>query len=117
MATATNTRVDGGSMRAPVLLASLPTTIVESLLYHLRRRGATLRSANRYLRARDAQGVSGSASGKRIHGDALLYAVGRHGNADRLRLPNAGLDADDRGRIAVTRTTRPPCRTFTPPAT
>ena len=41
------------------------------------------------------------SSGKRIHADALLFAVGRQGNGDRLRLANAGLEPDDRGRIAV----------------
>ena len=40
-------------------------------------------------------------SNKRIVGDALLYAVGRQGNVDELNLAAAGLEADNRGRIAV----------------
>ena len=102
MATALNTRVTLVDQRTSVLEFA-DDEIVESLLYLLRRRGATLRLGERVVSARrDAQGVTAElASGKRIHADALLYAVGRHGNADRLRLGNAGLEADARGRIAV----------------
>jgi NAD(P) transhydrogenase len=45
--------------------------------------------------------VANLASNKKINGDALLYAVGRQGNVDSLNLAAAGLEADDRGRIAV----------------
>jgi NAD(P) transhydrogenase len=45
--------------------------------------------------------VASLKSNKRIQGDALLYAVGRQGNVDELNLPAAGLEADNRGRIAV----------------
>ena len=37
-------------------------------------------------------------SGKRVHADILLHAVGRQANADRLNLPAAGLTADPRGK-------------------
>jgi NAD(P) transhydrogenase len=40
-------------------------------------------------------------SGKRVQGDALIYAVGRQGNADQLHLDAAGLTADGRGRLKV----------------
>src|SRR5439155_1436849 len=40
-------------------------------------------------------------SGKKIQGDALVYAVGRQGNADHLHLEAAGLVADARGRVKV----------------
>ena len=40
-------------------------------------------------------------SKKKISGEALLYAVGRQGNVDELNLAAAGLEADERGRIAV----------------
>jgi NAD(P) transhydrogenase len=40
-------------------------------------------------------------SNKVVNGDALLYAVGRQGNVESLNLSAAGLEADDRGRIAV----------------
>jgi NAD(P) transhydrogenase len=102
MATALNTRVTLVDQRTSVLEFA-DEEIVESLLYLLRRRGATLRLGERVVSAtRDPQGVSAElASGKRIHADALLYAVGRRGNGDLLRLANAGLEPDPRGRIAV----------------
>jgi NAD(P) transhydrogenase len=102
MATALNTRVTLVDQRTSVLEFA-DDEIVESLLYLLRRRGATLRLGERVVSAaRDPQGVAVElASGKRIHADALLFAVGRRGNGDRLRLGNAGLEPDGRGRIAV----------------
>ena len=35
-------------------------------------------------------------SGKSVHGDTLLYSVGRQGNTDTLNLAAAGLEADER---------------------
>ena len=102
MATALNTRVTVVEQRTHVLEFA-DEEVVESLLYQLRRRGVTLRLGETVVSAvRDGSGVSAElASGKRIHADALLYAVGRVGNADRLRLANAGVDVDARGRIKV----------------
>ena len=102
VATALNTRVTLVDARTTVLEFA-DEEIVESLLYLLRRRGATLRLGERVVSAaRDGQGVSALlASGKRIHADALLFAVGRQGNGDRLRLANAGIECDARGRIPV----------------
>ena len=40
-------------------------------------------------------------SGKQIAADAVLYSAGRVGATDGLGLENAGLDADERGRITV----------------
>src|SRR6185436_11192572 len=37
----------------------------------------------------------------RVHGDALLYTVGRQTNADRLNLDAIGIAPDERGRITV----------------
>jgi NAD(P) transhydrogenase len=42
-------------------------------------------------------------SGKKIQADALLYAVGRQANGDRLQLEAAGLEHDPRGKITVNR--------------
>ncbi len=102
MATALNTRVTIIDQR-PSVLEFADDEIVESLLYQLRRRGATLRLGETVVAARrDAQGVAAELeSGKRVHGDALLYAVGRLGNADRLHLGSAGVEVDVRGRIRV----------------
>jgi NAD(P) transhydrogenase len=40
-------------------------------------------------------------SGKRVQGDALVYAVGRQANGDQLHLEAAGLAADSRGKVKV----------------
>jgi NAD(P) transhydrogenase len=45
--------------------------------------------------------VANLMSRKKVSGDALLYAIGRQGAVDDLNLSAAGLEADNRGRIAV----------------
>src|SRR5690606_8202503 len=45
--------------------------------------------------------VANLASGKSVESDTLLYAVGRQGATDMLGLENAGLVADERGRLKV----------------
>ena len=50
---------------------------------------------------KDERVIAHLESGKTVRGDALLYAVGRQANSDRLRLEAAGIVADARGRIAV----------------
>jgi NAD(P) transhydrogenase len=40
-------------------------------------------------------------SGKQVCADMVLFAVGRQGSTDVLKVENAGLNADDRGRLVV----------------
>jgi len=40
-------------------------------------------------------------SGKNVHGQALLYTVGRQANSDKLNIEAAGLQADGRGKLVV----------------
>ena len=40
-------------------------------------------------------------SGKKVQGDALVYAIGRQANGDQLHLEAAGLAADSRGKVKV----------------
>jgi NAD(P) transhydrogenase len=90
--------------KRPRLLEFADGEIVEALCYHLRDRRVTLRLNEEVASVEDsADGhvVANLASNKKIVGDALLYAVGRQGNVDQLNLAAAGLDADERGRIAV----------------
>lgn len=90
--------------RRPRLLEFADGEIVEALCYHLRDRRVTLRLNEEVASVEDlenGQVVANLASNKKIVGDALLYAVGRQGNADTLNLAAAGLEADARGRIAV----------------
>lgn len=87
----------------PTMLDFVDDELIEALSYFLRQRGATLRLGERVVGV-SQQGERVTAaleSGKRVHGDALLYTVGRQTNADRLGLDRIGIAADERGRIAV----------------
>jgi len=88
----------------PALLDFVDREMIEALSYHMRRRGATFRLGELVTRVeREPSGrvVAYLESGKRVHGGALLYTVGRQPNTDLLDLVAAGLDADSRGRILV----------------
>jgi NAD(P) transhydrogenase len=88
----------------PTLLDFVDREMIEALSYHMRRRGATFRLGETVTRVeREPQGrvVAYLESGKRVHGGALLYTVGRQPNTDLLDLSAAGLEADPRGRIPV----------------
>ena len=89
----------------PMVLEFVDREIVEALCYHLRRIGVVFRLGEKVARAGiDAQRDSVFAeleSGKKVQGDALIYAVGRQANGDQLNLEAAGLAADSRGRVKV----------------
>ncbi|HEV2615036.1 MAG TPA: Si-specific NAD(P)(+) transhydrogenase [Candidatus Acidoferrales bacterium] len=89
----------------PRLLDYVDHEIVEALSYHLRQLGTTFRLGERVTSigssAERDKVFAELESGKRVHGDALLYAVGRQGNADLLNLPAAGLESDGRGKLEV----------------
>jgi NAD(P) transhydrogenase len=90
--------------KRPRLLEFADNEIVEALSYHLRDHRVTMRLNEEVASVDSVSGngvVANLKSNKRISGDALLYAVGRQGNVDELKLAAAGLEADDRGRIAV----------------
>jgi NAD(P) transhydrogenase len=90
--------------KRPRLLEFADSEIVEALSYHLRDHRVTMRLNEEVHSVEEAQSGGVTAlleSNKRVSGDALLYAVGRQGNVDELNLQAAGLEADNRGRIAV----------------
>jgi NAD(P) transhydrogenase len=90
--------------KRPRLLEFADNEMVEALSYHLRDHRVTMRLNEEVAGVEEtAEGgvVANLKSNKRIQGDALLYAVGRQGNVDELNLAAAGLEADNRGRIAV----------------
>ncbi len=90
--------------RRPRLLEFADAEMVEALCYHLRDNRVTLRlneEVDSVEETPDGVVVANLKSKKKVMGDALLYAVGRQGNADKLNLAAAGLEADERGRIAV----------------
>ena len=88
----------------PSVLEFTDQEIVDTLLYHMRERGATFRLGEQVVSVRidERNRVEANLdSGKQVHADALLYAVARQANTDLLDLAAAGLEADARGRIAV----------------
>ena len=89
------------------LLPFADAEISESLAYHLRQRGVTLRLGETVFDieySRDGRGVHVKVmleSGKQIVSDAVMYCIGRTGCTESLGLENAGLKADERGRLNV----------------
>ena len=77
--------------------------VIEALKYHLRDLAVTFRFTEEVAAAeRHSRGaVAVLDSGKKIAADTVMYSAGRQGTADELDLHNAGLTADDRGRIPV----------------
>ena len=103
MATALGSRATIIDQR-PAILDFVDREIVEALSYHLRRRDAIFRLGEKVTSVEIPEpGLVRVVleSGKHLHAEGLLYAVGRQGNADLLNLSAAGLEADSRGRIAV----------------
>jgi NAD(P) transhydrogenase len=90
--------------KRPRLLEFADTEMVEALTYHMRDQRVTLRlneEVESVEELQDRKVAANLVSKKRVLGDALLYAVGRQGNVDRLDLASAGIESDDRGRIKV----------------
>jgi NAD(P) transhydrogenase len=89
----------------PVVLEFVDREIVEALSYHLRQLGVTFRLAEKVTHVRidlvRDRVVAELESGKKVQGDALVYAVGRQANGDQLHLEAAGLAADSRGKVKV----------------
>jgi NAD(P) transhydrogenase len=87
-------------------LEFLDEEIVDELIHQMRKMNVTFRPEESVasIEVREGppkRGVVNLESGKRIVGDVILYAIGRVGATDALRLEKAGLQADARGRIAV----------------
>jgi NAD(P) transhydrogenase len=77
--------------------------IVEALRYHLRDLNVVFRFGERVTAVQETPlgTVTSLASGKQIPADVVFYSAGRRGATDALALEAAGLEADERGRIAV----------------
>src|SRR6202140_4355655 len=90
--------------KRPRLLEFADAEMVEALMYHLRDNRATLRlneEVESVEELPEGKVAANLVSNKRINADALVYAVGRHGNVEGLNLQAADISADDRGRITV----------------
>ncbi len=82
--------------------------IIDEFIHDLRKRGVQFRLGAKVERVElDAQGyaVSMLSDGRRVRTEMLLYAAGRFGATKELGLEACGIEADDRGRITVDRTT------------
>src|SRR5206468_12932529 len=89
--------------KRPRLLEFADQEMIEALCYHLRDNRVTLRLNEELASVEEGPDdtvIANLESKKKISGDVLLYAVGRQGNVDDLNLAAAGLESDDRGRIA-----------------
>jgi NAD(P) transhydrogenase len=77
--------------------------VVEALKYHLRDLAVTFRFGETVasVESRPGGAIATLRSGKKIPADTVLYSAGRQGMSDNLRLGQAGLAADARGRIGV----------------
>jgi NAD(P) transhydrogenase len=88
----------------PRILDFIDGEITEALMYHMRQAGITLRlgeAVTSVVRTLSGKVAAHTQSHKEIAADAVLYTVGRQGNTSDIGLENAGLEADDRGRLAV----------------
>src|ERR1017187_8076514 len=89
----------------PIVLDFVDREIVESLCFQLRQLGTVFRLGEKVVsvgfdKERDRV-FAKLASGKNIHGQGLLYTIGRQANSDLLNLESAGLKADGRGKLSV----------------
>ncbi len=86
------------------LLAYVDQEITQTLMYHLRRNGVTFRLGEKVTSVTAPPNSPVTAtleSGKALTAAALLYAVGRQPNTDRLNLDAIGLKTSDRGQLTV----------------
>jgi NAD(P) transhydrogenase len=89
----------------PVLLDFADREIVDSLSFQLRQLGTVFRLGEKVVSVgfdQERNRVFAKLdSGKTVHGQGLLYAVGRQANSDQLNLAAAGISCDSRGKLAV----------------
>jgi NAD(P) transhydrogenase len=86
------------------ILSFLDREIVDEFTHHLRDRGVSFRLGETVEGVDiidDKKLVVRLASGKRIRTSMALFASGRQSNTDKLKLENAGLTPDSRGRLEV----------------
>ena len=84
------------------LLEFCDREIIETLLHHARSLGMVFRLGESVVSIREPKPGRVAVeleSGKRLLGETVLFSVGRSGDTDALRLENAGLNVDNRGRI------------------
>jgi len=91
------------------LLGFLDDEITEAFQYQMRRTGITLRMGEKVAKIEllPTDGPNAGLvratleSGKHLHAQTLLYAIGRQGTTGTLQLTKVGIAADDRERLKV----------------
>ena len=89
----------------PVLLDFVDREIIESLGFQLRQLGTVFRLGEKVVsigfdEERDRV-FAKLESGKNVHGQGLLYTIGRQANSDQVNIEAAGLQSDTRGKLTV----------------
>ncbi|MGH7453048.1 MAG: Si-specific NAD(P)(+) transhydrogenase [bacterium] len=103
MLTALNIQVTIIDLR-PAILDFVDSEIIDALHYHMRQQGAIFRLGEKVVSVgcdEKDRVMALLESGKKVHGDVLLYTVGRQPNTDLLNLAAAGIPTDARGRLGV----------------
>lgn len=92
------------------VLGFLDQEIADAFQYFMRQQGITLRLGEKVEEIKEVEVQNGIVrqlveakleSGKIIHGETLLFAVGRQGVCKQLGLENVGIEFDDRERLKV----------------
>lgn len=85
------------------LLSFLDQEMADALTYLMRkyRISLVLGDGSKEIYREKDQVVTVTSSGRKIISDRLLYAAGRVGNTDKLRLESIGIETDDRGIVKV----------------
>jgi NAD(P) transhydrogenase len=89
----------------PVLMDFVDREIVESLCFQLRQLGSVFRLGEKVVtvgfdQERDRV-FAKLESGKNVHGQMLLYTVGRQANSDLINIGAAGITSDARGKLVT----------------
>src|SRR5262249_53955888 len=87
-----------------MLVQHVDQEITQALMYHLRRHGVTFLLGETVATVTaDALGTASAQleSGKTLVAEALLYAIGRQPNTDRLNLDAVALATEEHGRLKV----------------
>ena len=88
----------------PVILDFVDQEIAEALIYHMRDIGVVLHLGEEVIsteKTLNGRVCATFKSGKKVFGDALLYAAGREGATAGIGLEKISIEADPRGRIPV----------------
>ncbi|MBZ5656944.1 MAG: Si-specific NAD(P)(+) transhydrogenase [Acidobacteriia bacterium] len=89
----------------PTLLDFVDREMIESLCFQLRQIGTVFRLGEKVVAvgfdAERDRVFAKLESGKNVHGQALLFAIGRQANSDMINVAAAGITPDERGKILV----------------